>query len=223
MVIHRSAAPRWLLFVAAHLFALHLFAGTIQWANLDVPLRLYWNSFHLDNEISIGTWFNSMLLLCVSLAAFWASKSSGREQDRRPWLIVSALFFLMSADEVGTLHEQLSRTVRLRMDLPTYLQFAWVIPASIFVVGLVIYFWRFVFRQEPQVKRGMLAAATIYLTGVLGFEILGAHCASTEGKESMSYILACGFEELLEMCGCIRMLAATLGALPDKAAIEIAG
>jgi hypothetical protein len=222
MILKKSAIPRWLLFAAAHLFLLHLFAGTIQWADLQVPFRLYWNSFHLDNEISVGTWFNSMLLLGVSVSAFWVGRSTELEADRRPWAVIAVLFFLLSADEVGTIHEQMSRTVRLRFDLPSYLQYAWVLPAAAFVLLLTLYFARFVFRQKMHVRNGIVAAAAIYLSGALGFEMLGAHFATMEGKETLSYILACGFEELLEMCGCIRMIEATIQALPSGASIQLA-
>lgn len=222
MPVKKDAVSRWLLFVAAHLFLLHLFAGTIQWAELRVPLQLYWNSFHLDNEISVGTWFNSMLLLGVSVSAFWVSRSTAVVMDRRPWAMIAALFFLLSADEVGTIHEQMSRTVRLRFDLPSYLQYAWVLPAAAFVLFLTLYFARFVFRQQKPVRNGIVSAAAIYLSGALGFEMLGAHFAATEGKETLSYILACGVEELLEMCGCIRMMGATMQALPPQASIQLA-
>lgn len=221
MLLKKRVVPKWLLFIAAHLFLLHVFAGTIQWANLQVPFRLYWNSFHLDNEISVGTWFNSMLLLGVSVSAFWVSKSTGVETDRRPWAVIAALFFLLSADEVGTMHEQMSRTVRLRFDLPSYLQYAWVLPAAAFVLLLTLYFARFVFRQQKPVRNGIVAAAAIYLSGALGFEMLGAHFAATEGKETLSYVLACGVEELLEMCGCIRMVDSSLHALPPRASIQL--
>jgi hypothetical protein len=222
MLLDRHAMPRWLLFVAGNLFALHLFTGLVEWANLAVPLRIYWRSFHLDNEISVGTWFNSMLLLSVSAAAYWAGRSRELHAERRYWLPIAALFFALSADEVGAIHEHMSRTVDIRFTLPAYLRFAWVLPAACLVAALAIYFVRFVFRQERSVKKGILAAAAIYLSGALGLEMLGSHFAFTEGNGSLGYVFACGIEELLEMCGCIRMLSATLEALPPEAKIELA-
>jgi hypothetical protein len=222
MLVDRHAVPRWLLFVAGHLFALHLFTGFVEWADFAMPLRIYWRSFHLDNEISVGTWFNSILLLSVSAAALWAGRCRELATERRFWLLIAALFFALSADEVGALHEHMSRTLDLRLNLPSYLRFAWVLPAGILVFALTLYFARFVFRQEKSVKNGILAAAAIYLSGALGLEMLGSHIAFTAGTGSIGYLLACGFEELLEMCGCIRMLSATLTALPLGAKIELA-
>ncbi len=226
MYIDRNAAQRWLLFIAGHLFVLHLFAGLITWAGLDLPLRRYWHSFNLENEISLGTWFNSVLALGVSGAAYWVSRSKepGGEAAgfRRHWLVIAVLFLLISADEVGGMHEQLNQTINIRVSLPSYLRYAWVIPAGIFVCALTLFFGRFVLKQPREMRRAILGAAAMYLTGARGFEMLGSHIASNAGPASPAYHIAVGLEELLEMLGCIQMLGATLKALPEGAAMRIA-
>ena len=64
---------------------------------------------HLATENVLAAWYSSMLLLLVSLAATCAWVIDGRARPgalRHGWLLFSAVFALLSLDEVGSLHER---------------------------------------------------------------------------------------------------------------------
>lgn len=68
---------------------------------------------HLGAENVVAAWYSSMLLLAVALAACLAfaverkQKPSPRGYRSYAWLVLAAVFTLLSLDEIGSFHERL--------------------------------------------------------------------------------------------------------------------
>ncbi|MEO6029719.1 MAG: hypothetical protein ABIR79_22865 [Candidatus Binatia bacterium] len=73
-------------------------------------------------------------------------------------------------------------------------------------------FARFVRGRPAEVRTGIILAAALYLTGVIGMEALGAATVSAVGQYSVPYLLASGCEDLLEMVGVIWLIRTLLAA-----------
>lgn len=73
----------------------------------DTPLR-YIKLFSTSGENSIGAWWSGMLLLIASLHAFDGYLRSLSDRNAaRGWLSFSILMFILSLDEVGSIHERM--------------------------------------------------------------------------------------------------------------------
>ena len=173
------------------------------------------NRFALSGEVTVPTWYGtSTLLLCATLLAVIGH---GVRQQHAPyarsWLALAVVFLLMSIDEGSGFHEQLIPVLNKRLDLPTYLHFAWVLPgiAAVAVFGaLYVKFWL----HLPQRTRSLFAtAAILFVAGSIGFEMLGGHIAATRGKFDVNYMMASTAEEALEMFGMLVFIAALLDYL----------
>ena len=102
-----------------------------------------------------------------------------------------------------SLHEHANRIGNLSLfrNLPDYLFFAWVIPASVLVFGFFIFLIPFFTKLERQISFLLLASALIYLLGAVGCEMVGSY-AVINSMETF-YRFASTLEETLEMSGAI--------------------
>lgn len=75
----------------------------------------YWQLafFDLDEEESMGTWFNSGLLLIAALLLLHQARTLRTHGDvwRRWWLILGIGFCVLSVDEIAGMHEWLNSTL----------------------------------------------------------------------------------------------------------------
>jgi len=88
--------------------------------------------------------------------------------------------------------------------------FAWVIPGIALVLVLGLFFLRFLLSLPATTRRRFLIAATLYLGGALGVELIGGQYAELHGFESFTYSMIATVEESLEMAGLILFIRALL-------------
>ena len=74
--------------------------------------------------------------------------------------------------------------------------------------------------MEKKVFWSFAKAAAIFLSGAIGFELLGAKEASLHGSDTMLYCYYYTIEEGLEMFGVIYLISILLGLL-KKGTLEI--
>ena len=118
---------------------------------------------HLATENVIASWYSSMLLLAVALCAVaahtvrtTADRASTPPWLRHGWLVIAAVFALLSFDEIGSLHERVGMAVTawgwvFVLALPILataayiMAFAWIhmrrlpIACRFFVIGTALY------------------------------------------------------------------------------------
>jgi hypothetical protein len=159
--------------------------------------------FDLDIERSIPTWFSSaQLLLCAILLALIAQvKQVVRDGYRFHWAMLSAIFVLFSIDEALAFHERSIKPLRNALNTSGFLHFAWVIPAALFVLVMLLFYRRFLLHLPAKTRRLFLVAGGIYVMGSLGMEILSGPVWEAVGKYRLIKDLLIVVEETLELIG----------------------
>jgi hypothetical protein len=183
--------------------------GATQVAAWKAVMRL----FDVNSEGNVPTWFSSMLLMGCALVAgllgVLVRRAGGR--DARYWAGLAAVLSLLSLDEVAGLHERLGGPAAEVLGDATrgVLHFAWVAPGVVLALVVGLAFARFVVGLSPGTRRLVVAAAAMYLTGVVALEAVGGMVLEAQGDRAM-YLLVTAAEEGLEMAGSVLLLYAAM-------------
>ena len=160
--------------------------------------------FYLDAESNIPTFINSLMLfipsILLGLIGVW--KSSIRDKYRFQWALLSIIFLLLSIDEVATLHERLIKPMRAIFGAEGIFYFAWIIPGIMAVIAFIIAFLTFFFHLDRKFKLLFFFSLAVYITGVIGGEMVSGYFASTVGLKNFTYAVVASIEESVEMIGC---------------------
>lgn len=161
-------------------------------------MRLFW----LGNEQNIPTagafCFIAMAWLLVTLAG--CRQQAVRGRWRLYWFVLSAIFLYLAYDEAAQLHEQLTDPMRSAFDAGGPFTYAWVIPGLGVVAVIGAIYLRFVIALPPQVRSLVFISGGIYVSGAIGFEMVGGHVsANPELWDHYQKVLT--VEETLELFG----------------------
>ena len=172
--------------------------------------------FDLDAEHAVPAFFATLLLLGASglLAAIAAGEIVGRA--RLAWGGLAMTFFLLALDEAAGFHETLIGPLHRALRTTGVFYFAWVIPALAAVATFGVVYLRFWLRLEPPTRRLFALAATLYVGGALGGEMLGGWTLVHAGRKSLAYSLSIIFEESLELAGAVTFVHALLARLARR-------
>lgn len=218
-VIFRASSTTWaFVVIAAVIVSIHSIAQLGYYFTGDETIRKIARLLDLDNEENIPTFFTVIILLFAAqlLAVIAVLKYQKNEIDVAKWYILSFGFLAMAFDEAFRFHEKATGPLRpvLRDHLDVthlgVLHFSWVVPAIFLVLGFAIYFIRFVFRLPPSTRRAVFIAATLYLGGAIGMELIGGLYVATHGFGTPVYIILTTIEESLEITGVIVFIYALL-------------
>jgi len=195
--------------------------GWAQEGLIAVPLK-----FNVGEESNVPTWYSSITLLVCSLllAVIAAAKKAQGDRYTLHWVILSAIFLVMSVDEVAMLHEALGETVATVLGFVGYspsgvLYAAWVIPGAIFVFIVALAYLRFLFDLPRRTMLWFFVAGAIFVIGALGLEILSSRLSSLYGWENLESMpdkvkiviaVQTAIEELFEMSGVVVFIYALL-------------
>lgn len=169
--------------------------------------------FHLEAEQNIPTFFSTFLLLFADIL-LWTITILKRNQTAPHvsyWALLSFGFFFMAADEAAHIHELLIRPTRMLLgngNLGIF-YFSWVIPGIALVLVLALFFLKFLLHLPPKTRPAFLTAATIYIGGAIGFELIGGQIYELYGR-NLLYNIISTTEESLEMAGIIVFIWALL-------------
>ena len=176
--------------------------------------------FDLDIEKNIPSGFSALLLLYAALLLGLIATVERRQAGRRMlhWRILSLGFLLMAVDEACSLHEGLIRPIRrlLGDENLGIFYYAWVIPGIALVLVVAAFFFRFLLRLRAKSRAAFLIAATLYLGGALGVELIAGRFVELHGKRNVTYHMMVVAEESLEMAGAIVFIWALLAFIADN-------
>ena len=159
--------------------------------------------FALDSERSLPAWYSSLLMVGCAVLLFCTARLTRQDggRDVLRWSLLALIFLVMSIDEAVSFHEVLIEPLRNGLGTSGIFYFAWVIPGSVIVGLLGLYFLPFLFRLTTRSAVLFAAAGAIYVGGALGLELIGGSLADAYGIESTPYLVAAVLEEGLEIAG----------------------
>lgn len=175
--------------------------------------------FYIDGEGNIPTFFSVFLLFISTLllAVITLHKKKYRAPYVSKWVVLSFGFMFMAYDEAFQVHEKLiipMRTILGGHDLGIF-YFAWVVPGIAFVIVLGLFFLKFLLHLPAKTRLSFLMAATLYIGGIIGVELIGGRYAELNGMENFTYSIIVTIEESLEMAGIIIFIWALLNYCAD--------
>jgi hypothetical protein len=166
--------------------------------------------FDVIAEGNIPSGYSGAILLisAVLLLVIAIDKYRQRDRFRWHWLVLSGLFVLFSLDEVAYLHEGISNLMTQRS--LGILQLGWTIPATVFVLGVGIFFAPFLLRLPPNIRRLFIIAASLFLTGALVLEVIERLLLEAFALQSVLLIAINHLQDLCEMQGVAVLIYALL-------------
>ena len=218
IVLNRKGIVKFLIIIALLLIFIHTVILCIYYYVGDPDKFDYVRMFDLDMERNVPTLFSS-LIFAISSFLFYLLIKLPKEQkngSRRYWLGLSFVFIFLSFDETAVIHEQIGDYTEQFVDANGFLHYPWVISYSILVLILAAVYLRFFLKMERKIFWSFVAAAVIFLTGALGFDILGANESSLHGTATVTYSVFYTIEESLEMFGVIYLIHILLGLLDQS-------
>jgi len=168
--------------------------------------------FFLDNENNIPTFFSTGILLLSAclLAVIAVLKKREKASFAGHWITLTIIFLLLSMDEASSTHELLTSPVRYLLHTSGFLYFAWVIPGMAFALIIAMFYWKFLMNLPPKTRWVFVAAAIVYLAGVIGTELVAGWYVELYGRNNLTYSFLAMLEEILEMFGVIVFVYALL-------------
>jgi hypothetical protein len=173
--------------------------------------------FDFNREGNLPAFFSACLLLLVAALFFVISGDAWTRGDRwrRHWLGLAAISLFLAVDEAAELHGILSRPLRNLGDLSGALFFGWVVPYAILTIIVTIVYWLFWLALPPRPRMQLALAASLYVLGAIGFEVLSGIIVSEygglqTGLDTWQHAIAYTAEELLEMSGTLLAIRALL-------------
>lgn len=158
--------------------------------------------FDFGAEKNIPTLYSSIALLFAS-ALLMSIASSFRKQNTSylPWLGLSLIFLFLAIDETCSIHERFSDISKETFNTSGIFFFAWVIPYTIALIVMVAAYSHFLTCLPRSTMIGFVLSGATFVSGAVGFEMLGGLQADVNGKSNLLYSVLYTCEETLEMLG----------------------
>lgn len=163
--------------------------------------------FDIGDEQNIPTYFSVLLMTFAALLLAIISNFNWREKNEfaLKWAILALGFSFMGFDEAFQIHEKLTHLFRALMGGTTFgiFYYAWVIPGTALIAFVGLFFLKFVLQLSASTRLKFILAASFFVGGSIGMELVGGHYAELHGTENWLYSLIVTVEESLEMTGLI--------------------
>jgi hypothetical protein len=170
----------------------------------------------LDQEANIPTFFSSSLLLILVFIFLFTGRVRQGQRFAGQWVVLGLLFLVLAVDEAAVLHEKLIKPLREALGTSGGFYFAWVVPAIPLVILFIAVYWPF-FRDLPtRVRQLFTVGFALYLTGALGFEIIGGWYAEIFDQDNALYNVITTLEESIEIGGLVTLIYSALSYLEDQ-------
>jgi len=177
-------------------FCLHFFPGAI-----TIKLN---NFFYLGTEKNLPSLFSALQLWFAAIVLFILSitRFSAKDKYRFHWAILGVIFLFLGYDEWKSVHEKISNYLHNYFHFHGIFFLAWVIPASIFLVFLGLFFLRFLLALPVKTRTRIIISAAIFLGGAVGLEMIESIFVEKNGGDvGIPIVTLIHIEEFLEMFG----------------------
>lgn len=213
---HRAStlSPSWVAMGLGLVAAMLVVIGvaTQMWLYLGHPgksAEVLIGRFDLNGEGNIPAWFSAMLLFLTGLTLLCIGRQDGTSW-RGHWMALGTIFILLSLDENASLHERTIKPLRDQLQTSGIFYFAWLIPALIFVAGVLIFCLPFLLKLPRKTAILFVVAGAIYLSGAVGMEMISGVWVEKHDETNLTSAILSAVEETLELAGTILFLYANL-------------
>lgn len=170
--------------------------------------------FDFDEEKNAPTFFTTCLFLinAVLFLGLWKVERI-TNKPQKLWILFSIIFCFLAIDEDCMLHERLILPLESLLNTSGFFLFAWIIPYGIAFILLAIFGIPILWRIERSIRFWFVISAVIFITGAIGFEMIGGkylEMMDIVGEGDIVYKFITTFEESLEMIGLIVLIFALL-------------
>lgn len=171
-----AAIPLVLGVVAATFISLNVL-WRLAWPEIDpdTASAVVYRLIDLDGEANIPAWFSSAMWLFV--AALAASLSTRSSDHSRQWRGVFVLCSFLSLDEMAQLHEAAGLLLKAAFPAMRVYQRAWIFAGGALVFAATLFFAPLLRSLKPTFGAGIAIAGVVFVTGAIGFELLGTAAA----------------------------------------------
>ncbi|MDR0887421.1 MAG: hypothetical protein LBM97_01900 [Candidatus Nomurabacteria bacterium] len=200
-----------------------IFLITQQFYNSNISGDLIWllQVFNIDNEVSLPTWYSTILLFISALGLAYIAMTNKDQKSTKYWWGLSGIMTLASIDEGASLHERidsLANLIGLRAidaNNTGLLFFDWWIFLLPILAIVAIFFIKFWLSLPKKTKLLFAASIAIFLIGSVFFEAIGGLIiSSNELLEANPLVNAA--EECFEMFGASLFIYAILDFIQSK-------
>jgi len=174
-------------------------------------------TFDLIIERNVPTLYSATALFVTSLLLLIITiKQKNMGFDYMGWYGLALIFLFLSYDEVAQIHERLTKIFHQSYDTSGLLYYAWVIPYGIMVLVFVATYLRFLMKLPKRIMILFIVSGTIFVTGAIGFEMLGGWYHELYGNKDLFYAVFYTIEELFEMVGIAFFIYTLLSYIKEK-------
>lgn len=166
--------------------------------------------FSMENEGNFPTYFSAFILFFA--AVLFGIISKGLRLSKKPewqyWSGLSLIFVFLSLDEAIQIHEKLD-TDLIWSSFETYdlLAWPWVILYGALAMLIMIVYFKFWWDMPIKYRLSFGLAALLYVGSALGFEMLEAREYTTNGGETLRYVVLTSVEECCEIIAIIFVIS----------------
>ena len=176
--------------------------------------RMY-ELFYVDNEYNFPTLYSVLLFtICGLLLVYiYSAVKSEKGKYQFHWIILAIGFFYFACDDFMVLHEKLTKPTNVILrsfKLGGLVDFSWVLPASIVLILVALYFIPFLLKLPRRTQILLLVGGLLFFGAALGLETIGGQLKSVFGIWSREYVIETQIEEFLELVGPIVVIYALL-------------
>lgn len=174
--------------------------------------------FDLNGEGNVPTLFSTFALLCSSIlfVAIAVAKKGVGSSYRLHWAGMAIAFLYLAVDESVALHERLIYPVRSTLQTSGVLYYAWLVPYGVLLILVCLAYVKFLLHLPEKTRRSLIAAAIVYLSGAVGFELLGGRHDELYGHENLTFVFLSTCEEFLEMSGVVMLIHTLLSYISTE-------
>ncbi len=188
----------------------HLLVQTVRFASGNERLFGLVPLFSVGSDRNLPTFYSALALL-ASAGLLWLIGVASRQCPAlRPsyWYGLALVFVFLSIDEMLMLHEKMIEPLRSRLGTSGIFHYAWIIPYGAACLVLVAVYSRFLLQLPRRTSLLFIASGTVFVTGAIGFEMLGGLHFEKYGGKTIVYVALQTVEETLEMVGIVMFLYA---------------
>ncbi len=164
--------------------------------------------FDMNQEVSVPTWFEQMLLFVVAVISglIGLARRTNNLKYYKHWLGLGVIFTFLSLDEGSSLHELFTiaskNTFGENGIFSTFLYYGWVVVGALVFLIVSLAYLKFWLHLPIKTRVLFFISAIIYVSGAIGVEIISGLDFARNGY-NFTYAIMNLIEEMMEGIGAI--------------------